>query len=85
MLIGIPESDMVALNPHKMRAKELTLQNCRRSNNTLDDCIALTANDNALERLVTHRLPLESVQQGLHMVSTYADGVVKCVIMNDRQ
>jgi L-iditol 2-dehydrogenase len=84
ILIGIPETDTVAINPHKMRIKELTLWNCRRSNRTLETCIGIMEDDRALEGTITHRFPLESLQQGLEVASNYLDSVIKCVITNDR-
>ena len=81
MLIGIPEADFVPMNPHKMRMKELTLQNVRRSNQTLEGCIQITTGDETLTKMITHRLPLESLQKGLEMTGTYQDGVIKCMIL----
>ncbi len=81
MLIGIPETDFVPLNPHKMRMKELTLQNVRRSNQTLEECIRLTTGDDTLARMITHKLPLESLQKGLELTGDYQDGVIKCMIL----
>ena len=84
LLIGIPEADMVPMNPHRMRTKELVLQNVRRSNRTLESCIALATRDNSLSKMITHRFSLESVQQALETVAAYQDGVIKCMIMNDK-
>jgi L-iditol 2-dehydrogenase len=81
MLIGIPETDTVPFNPHRMRVNELTLQNVRRSNQTLRDCISLTTGDDTLARMITHRLPLESLQKGLELTGNYQDGVIKCMIL----
>ncbi len=85
LFVGIPESDYVRFNPHKMRTKELVIHNVRRSNRTLQDCIKLTAGDGTLEKMISHRFPLESVQKAFEMVGNYSDGVIKCMIVNGAQ
>lgn len=81
-LIGIPTSDYVEFNPHKMRTKELTLQNIRRSNQTLSDCINLFSNSNKIEDMITHRFDLQNVQKAFEVVSSYDENVIKCIINN---
>ena len=82
-LIGIPTEDTITYNPHKLRTREVTVQNVRRSNQTLHDCVALFKNDRDLRKLITHSLPLKDVQKGFTLVSKNRGGVIKCVITND--
>lgn len=81
-LIGIPTADTVDYNPHRLRTKEIRIQNVRRSNQTLHDCLKLFSNDHKLEKIVTHSFDLKDAQKGFDLVSKYADCVLKCVITN---
>lgn len=81
-LIGIPESDWVSYNPHKMRTKELTIKNVRRSNQTLHDCVEHYTNDEQMEKIITHKYDFEDIQKAFEMVSVYGDKVIKCIINN---
>jgi len=78
-MIGIPEQDYISLNPHKMRTKEMTLQNVRRSNRTLDDCIELFK-DHSVDEMVSHRYDLDNIQEAFEVSSQYNDNVIKCMI-----
>jgi L-iditol 2-dehydrogenase len=82
-LIGIPESDWISYNPHKMRTKELTIKNVRRSNQTLDDCVKHYTNDLDIEKIVSHRFKFEDIQTAFETVASYGDKVLKCVITNN--
>lgn len=82
-LIGIPTKDCVEYNPHKLRTKEIRIQNVRRSNQTMNDCVKLFSNDFNLEKIITHTFDLKDVQKGFDLVSTFGDNVIKCVITNE--
>lgn len=82
-LVGIPVEDFVEFNPHKARTKEITIQNVRRSNQTLEDCIKLFNDDKNVEKMITHRFNLKDIQKGFDMVGKYKNNVVKCVIYTD--
>lgn len=83
-LVGIPTEDFITYNPHKLRTKEVTLQNVRRSNQTLEDCIKLFSDDTKIERIVTHEFNLTDTQKAFDLVANYSDNVVKCVIKPDQ-
>lgn len=83
-LIGIPTNDLVHYNPHRLRTKEIRVQNVRRSNQTMHDCVKLFSDDFELEKLVTHSFDLEDVQKGFNLVSSLKDNVIKCVITNEQ-
>jgi len=82
-LIGIPESDMVNYNPHRMRTKELTIKNVRRSNQTLDDCVKNYTDDLEIEKIVTHEFEFDKIQNAFDLVADYRDDVLKCIIKNN--
>mgnify|MGYP001591457792 CR=1 FL=1 len=82
-LIGIPTNDFVDYNPHRLRTKEIRIQNVRRSNQTMNDCVKLFSNDFALEKIVTHSFDFKDVQKGFDLVSKFKDNVIKCVITNN--
>ena len=82
-LIGIPESDFVNYNPHRMRTKELTIKNFRRSNQTLDDCVKHYTGDNNIEKIISHEFNFEDIQKAFDLVADYGDQVLKCIIKNN--
>ena len=82
-LIGIPESDFVSYNPHRMRTKELTIKNVRRSNQTLDDCVKNYTGDEEIEGIVTHEFDFENIQKAFDTVADYKDEILKCIIKNN--
>jgi L-iditol 2-dehydrogenase len=82
-LIGIPESDFVNYNPHRMRTKELTIKNVRRSNQTLDDCVKHYTGDNNIEKIISHEFNFEDIQKAFDLVADYGDQVLKCIIKNN--
>ncbi len=84
-IVGIPEVDLFEINPHQMRVKELTLTNSRRSNQKLrlayEIALGTIASDeHDIEKLVTHKMPLEDIQKGFEIASKYQDGVIKVMI-----
>ena len=82
-LIGIPESDFISYNPHKMRTKELTVKNVRRSNQTLHDCIKQYTDDTEIEKIISHEFKFEDIQKAFDLVADYGDHVLKCIITNN--
>lgn len=82
-LIGIPEADFVNYNPHRMRSKELTIKNVRRSNQTLDDCVKHYTGDKNIEKIISHEFKFEDIQKAFDLVADYSDQVLKCIITNN--
>lgn len=81
LVVGIPESDRVSFDPHKMRRKEITLQNVRRQNGCTPAAIALIRKkkvDGTL--MITHRFSLEETPAAFELVAEYRDGVLKAMI-----
>lgn len=84
-LIGIPTEDYVSFNPHKMRTKELILQNVRRSNQTLEESLKIYSNNKKVEAVITHEFELNEIQKAFEIVSGYKKNVVKCMIVNNKK
>ncbi|HMS22635.1 MAG TPA: alcohol dehydrogenase catalytic domain-containing protein [Candidatus Levybacteria bacterium] len=80
-LVGIPDVDFINYNPHKLRTKEVTIKNIRRSNQTLGDCVKMFSNDKNLEKLITHTFRFEKAQNAFNLVSKYKGKVIKCVVV----
>ena len=69
---------LVVLLRHR---KGLTIKYVRRMKHTYPRAIAMVADGLVdVDRLVTHRFPLDHVAQGYRLVSSREDGVMKVVI-----
>lgn len=84
-LIGIPTEDYIRFNPHKMRTKEIRLQNVRRSNQTLEESVRIYSDSKKVESVITHEFELNEIQKAFEIVSGYKKNVVKCMIVNNKK
>ncbi len=81
VIIGIPETDQITLDPHLIRRKELKIINVRRSNNTTAEAIAWIAQKKIqCGSLISHHFPLSTTAQAFQILDTYADNAVKIII-----
>jgi L-iditol 2-dehydrogenase len=81
LIVGIPEEDRISFNISKIRRKEITIQNVRRQNNSIQPVIDLTAKRKwNPEFMITHRFPSEQTAQAFDTVANYKDGVIKALI-----
>ena len=81
VLVGIPTYDYLQYNPHVSRLKELSIINVRRSNVSLERCLALFVSRGLpLASLVSHIWPLEKIQEAFETAAEYRDGILKGVI-----
>ena len=81
MLVGIPPTDRVIFDIHRMRRKELTFKNVRRQRDCMRPAIEMLADGRIdARRLLTHRFPLEKIGEAFDLVAAYRDGVIKAVI-----
>ena len=81
MLVGIPPTDRVIFDIHRMRRKELTFRNVRRQRDCMRPAIEMLADGRIdARRLLTHRFPLEKIGEAFDLVAAYRDGVIKAVI-----
>ncbi|CAE7634716.1 XYL2 [Symbiodinium sp. CCMP2456] len=85
VLVGIPEVDHLPYNPHVARTKELTILNVRRANQTLATCLELLSTSAQLREgcltMLTHQMPLSSIQSAFEMASSYQDGAIKIALL----
>lgn len=81
LIVGIPEVDRISFDISKIRRKEITIQNVRRQNNSMQPCIDLTGSGEwSPEFMITHRFPFEKTNEAFDTVSNYKDGVIKALI-----
>jgi L-iditol 2-dehydrogenase len=81
LIVGIPEADRISFNISKIRRKEITIQNVRRQNKSVQPVIDLIASKKiSLEFMITHRFPSERTSEAFDIVSNYKKGVIKALI-----
>jgi L-iditol 2-dehydrogenase len=81
VVIGIPEVDRYSFSVDEMRRKEICIQNVRRQNGVVEECLGLIENGKIdLKDWVTHRFPLEKTNDAFQLVANYRDGVLKAMI-----
>lgn len=81
MLIGIPREDRVSFSIDKIRRKEITIINVRRQNGCTQAALDLQASGKVnADFMVTHRFPLDQIQEAFELVAGYRDGAVKALI-----
>ncbi len=80
VLVGIPETDFVSINPHILRTREIDIYNIRRSDRTLHDALNLfSENPNELDSIISHRFKLEECEKAFEIASSYSDNIIKGV------
>lgn len=81
MIIGIPEFDRWSFPVDKLRHKEISIQNVRRQNNSLEKTLALLQKAKVdVSSMPTHRFPFARTQDAFDLVAGYRDGVMKAMI-----
>ena len=81
LIVGIPETDRVSFDISKIRRKEITIQNVRRQNNSIQPVIDLIASGKwSPEFMITHRFPMGKCKEAFDTVVNYRDGVIKAII-----
>ncbi|MFC2167991.1 zinc-binding dehydrogenase [Acidobacteriota bacterium] len=82
LIIGIPETERILFDAHKIRRKEIVLQNIRRQNRCVSDAISLIQQNRVnVDFMVTHSFSLNESQEAFELVSNYTDGVIKALII----
>ena len=86
VIVGIPVEEMIAMRGSPARRKGLTVKFSRRMKHTYPTSIALAAaNRIKLMPLASHRFPLAQTADAFETASTYADSVVRAMILpNER-
>lgn len=81
LMIGIPREDEALFPGHTVRRKGLTIKYVRRMKHTYPRAIAMVADGLIdVDRIVTHRYPLEKVGEAYDLVASRTDGVMKVVV-----
>jgi L-iditol 2-dehydrogenase len=81
VLTGIHSAAHVPFEISPMRRKELAVLNVRRSNHESEAALELLAErPEWFAPLLTHKRPLEQVQEAFEIVEPYADGVGKMIV-----
>ena len=81
LMIGIPREDEALFPGHTVRRKGLTIKYVRRMKHTYPRAIAMVADGLIdVDRIVTHRYPLEKVDEAYDLVASRTDGVMKVVV-----
>ncbi len=81
MIVGIPEKDLLTIDPHDMRKKELLVQNVRRSNRALEPSIDLVRRGAVnIAPLASHHFGPDQIAEAFETVSQYRDGIIRAII-----
>lgn len=81
VIIGIPDPGPSGIDFHVARRKELSVIFSRRSNFETHQCLRLLEKNRVTtDGLVTHRFPLEELQDAFCLLDAYGDGVIKAMI-----
>ncbi len=81
VIVGIPETDLITFDAHKLRRKEIAVQNVRRQNGCIPhaiDHIGRRMTD--LDFMVTHSFSLKETQEAFDLVENYRDSVIKALV-----
>ncbi|HOP78825.1 MAG TPA: alcohol dehydrogenase catalytic domain-containing protein [Thermogutta sp.] len=79
--VGIPPEEHVSLPAHLARRKEITLQLVRRQRDCLKPVLHAMAQGQINPTWwITHRYPLNRIQEAFELVAEYRDGVIKAMI-----
>jgi len=80
-IVGIPDVAMISFNVSKIRRKEITIQNVRRQNHSIQPSIGLCASNKwHPEIMVTHKFYYAQVNKAFETVARYEDKVIKAFV-----
>ena len=81
LIVGIPGEDRISFDISKLRREEITIQNVRRQNKSVQPVIDLISSKKLYpEFMITHRFLFERTSEAFDIVSNYKDGVIKALI-----
>ena len=84
VLVGIPETAHILLDPHILRRREVTIKNVRRQNGCIPAAIDLVQrSDIDCSFMLTHTFHLSETQKAFDLVDGYSDQVIKAMIVPD--
>jgi L-iditol 2-dehydrogenase len=86
IIVGIPVEDFLTLNASATRRKGLTIKMSRRMKHTYPQAIPLAASGQVdLDGLASHRFLLDQAGAALETAATYADGVVRAMVLPNQR
>jgi len=81
VLVGIPEDDRLEIKHSVARRKGLTILMSRRMKHTYPRAIDMVLKKKInLKRFISHRFPLEKINNAFELNTAYKDGVIKIII-----
>ena len=81
LIVGIPVEDRISFDISKIRRKEITIQNVRRQNNSIQPVIDLIASGKLNPGfMLTHRYSFDETGKAFQTVANYEEGVIKALI-----
>jgi threonine dehydrogenase-like Zn-dependent dehydrogenase len=81
VITGIPSDIATPVDMHELRRKEAVLYNVRRSNHETDAAVQmLRSQPTRFAPIITHAMPIESVQRAFEMLERKQDGSAKIVL-----
>jgi L-iditol 2-dehydrogenase len=81
LIVGIPGEDRISFDISKIRRKEITIQNVRRQNNSIQPVIDLISSGKlSPEFMVTHRYTYKETSTAFEKAANYEDGIIKALI-----
>ena len=81
-IVGIPAEDFLTFRASASRRKGLTIRLSRRMKHSYEPSIALATTGKVdLEVLATHRFALADTGQAFEVASSYADGVIRAMVL----
>jgi L-iditol 2-dehydrogenase len=84
VITGIPVASRISMSIDLLRRKEITIRNVRRQNRMEAAALELLASQShTFAKLITHRFPLAEAQDAFELAASYANGVVKAMVMLD--
>ncbi len=80
IIVGIPETERITLDPHILRRKEISIHNVRRQNKCMAKAVELLAHHiSDFDFMITHRFALEEIGAAFRLLKNYDDGIIKGV------
>jgi L-iditol 2-dehydrogenase len=81
LIVGIPSEDRISFDIHKLRRKEISIQNVRRQNHCIQTAIDLIESRQIdIDFMATHYYNLKRTQEAFETVAGYKNGVIKAMI-----
>ena len=81
LLIGIPRTDRIGLDIHRMRRQEIAVLNVRRQNQCTQRALEWIEQGRLkVDFMATHAFPLDRCQEAFEKVAGYRDGAIKAMV-----